>query len=157
MSRHVSCVSRKARCSSASRILALVVAAATIFVAGCGKKKEEPTYGDNLARAIREGKASGARGDLQALAIAITNYTTNEGGIPGASNIDELAALLEPRYLRSMKRTDPWETPYTYSQDGTSYRLGSAGADRIHGTEDDMEMIDGQVTKMPKSYERFGP
>ena len=143
--------------AGAAVVLAAAVAGLLLACTGCGKKKEGPTYGDNLARAIREGRATEARGDLQAIAVAITSYVTNEAGIPAAANFDELAALLQPRYLRTMKRTDPWEMPYTYSQDGSSYRLACSGADKTFGTADDMEVIDGQVTKMPKSYENFTP
>ena len=122
--------------------------------AGCGTK-DEPNYGDQVARALQEGKASGARGDLQSLAVAITSYATNESGLPVASSIDELAAKLEPGYLKRVPRVDPWGTPYTFAQDGSSYKLTCAGVDKTFGTADDMEMTDGQVTKMPASYTRF--
>ena len=133
----------------------VVLAISALLVMGCAKKKKEPTYGDALARAIQEGKASGARGDLQAIAIAITTLVGNEGNIPDASTIDELAARIEPTYLHRVQRTDPWGTPYGYWQDGSSYKLLCAGKDKIFGNEDDMEITDGQVTKMPASYQHF--
>ena len=133
----------------------LVLGSVAVLAAGCAKKKKEPTYADGLVRAMQEGKASGARGDLQAIAIAITTLVGNEGNIPDASNIDELAAKLEPTYLHRVQRIDPWGTPYGYSQDGSGYKLKCAGKDKTFGNEDDMEITDGQVTKMPASYQQF--
>ena len=135
-------------------VVAALLGLCALASAGCGKK-DQPNYGDQVARALQEGKASGARGDLQSLAVAITSYVTNEEGIPVASNIDELAARLEPGYLNRVPRVDPWGTPYAFSQDGSSYKLACAGVDKAFGTADDMEMVDGQVTKMPASYTRF--
>ena len=136
------------------RSVACAVVAA-LFLVGCGKKKDEPTYGDGLARAVREGKAMQARSDLQTISLAVTSFLTNEGNLPEATDMAELAGKLEPAYTRRLPRTDPWGTEYTYSQDGSSYTLMAAGKDMAFGTEDDMVLVNGQITKMPKSYENF--
>lgn len=138
----------------ATRLLGAFAGLCVLASAGCAKK-DGPNYGDQVSRALQEGKASGARGDLQSIAVAVTSYSTNEAGIPVASNIDELAAKLEPGYLNRVPRVDPWGTPYAFSQDGSSYKLACAGVDKQFGTADDMEMTDGQVTKMPASYTRL--
>jgi hypothetical protein len=128
---------------------AVATLAAALACASCTKKNER-TYGENLANAYEEGKASGARGDMQSLAIAITNYVTQEGNLPDAADIAALAARLEPTYVRRAPRVDPWGMPYLFSTDGTTWKLASTGADRKPGTRDDLEMVDGQMTKMPR-------
>lgn len=131
--------------------LALLALVAT----ACGKKKDEPTYGEAAARAIREGHAMQARGDMAAIANALTNYVSSGSDLPEASTMDELASYLEPTHLRRVPVHDPWGSAYHYATDGSSYTLRSAGKDLRMGTDDDIVMTDGQITKMPKGYTTF--
>ena len=136
--------------------LSALTATLALGLLGCADSHGTGDYGKQVGRALQEGHASGARGDLQAMGIAITNYASTESGIPDAAGMDALIPLLEPKYLRHVPRADPWGTPYAFSQDGNSWKLVCAGVDKAFGTADDMEMVDGQVTKMPASYTRFG-
>ena len=122
-------------------------ALALLALASCGKTGEE--YVENVVDAQERGKALGARGDLQTLAVAITGYVTAEGELPDAADIGELAALLEPNHARRVPRKDPWGGGYDYWTDGDSYVLSSAGKDGEWDTDDDLEVSDGQLTKMP--------
>jgi hypothetical protein len=131
---------------------ALGIAVLLATVASACKKDDKPTYGERIVDAYDRGKANGARGDLQTIAIAITSYVTNEGSLPEADDIDGLAAQLEPDQVRRCPRKDPWGTPYYYERDGESYTLASAGHDKTWDTDDDLELSDGQMTKLPKGF-----
>jgi hypothetical protein len=119
---------------------------------GCHPKKKEPNYGDNLAQAYRRGKIHQARGEFDVLANAITSYMSGEGHPPEVTDIDALAQIVEPQFVRVAPRKDPWGTPYSYTSDGTDWTLKCAGHDLQFGTEDDLVMTDGQVVKEPAGY-----
>ena len=141
-----------------SRRFALAVAALVVALAlagGCEKKEKGPNYGDNLVTAMDKGKVMGARGDLQTLAIAITNYILAEGNPPSARDIDELAGQLQPSHVRRAPKVDPWGTPYDYQGTGDGYTLRSAGHDQQFFTTDDVIMEDGAITQLPEGYKRF--
>ena len=121
-----------------------------IALAGCGESGQE--YANSTLNALERGKANGARGDMQVLSAAITSYVTQEGNLPQASDIHELADLLEPTFQRVVKRSDPWGTDYDISIDDTDYTIRSAGTDQQWDTEDDLIVEDGQVTKMPAGF-----
>lgn len=121
--------------------------------AGCGS--DEPTYGDEMVDALRRGKVSGARGNMESISVAVTNYVTQTGNLPEAADIDELADKLEPKYLRVFPRKDPWGNPYAWSSDGNGWTLRCSGVNGVMGDDDDIEMSDGQVTKLPAGMQRF--
>lgn len=121
-----------------------------LLLAGCGESGQE--YANNTLNALERGKANGARGDMQVLSAAITGYVTQNGDLPQASDIHELADMLEPTYQRVVKRTDPWGTDYDISIDDMDYTIRSAGTDGEWDTEDDLIVEDGQVTKMPAGF-----
>lgn len=130
--------------------LAVLGALLALSSAAC-EKDDEPTYGDRMVDAMDRGKASGARGDLQVYSVAITQYVTATGQTPEATTIDELARILEEAgTTRRVSRKDPWGNPYTYETDGDGYVLRSSGDDGVFGTEDDIEVVDGQVTMLPE-------
>jgi hypothetical protein len=109
-----------------------------------------------MVDAMRKGKAHGARGDMQTIAVAVTNFVTQTGNLPEAADIDELAAALQPTYVRRCPRQDPWGNPYLWSSDGSSWTVRCTGMDGAGGTNDDLEMVDGQVTKLPAGMQRLG-
>ena len=135
-----------------SRLAAFLLLAAA--ATSC-EKDDQPTYGDALARSIREGKGMDARGDLQAIANAVTNYVSSGNELPQVNTVDQLAEVLQPTHIRRVPRHDPWGGAYHYESDGSSYTLTCDGKDRKYGTKDDIEISDGQVTKMPKSYTTY--
>lgn len=71
--------------------------------------------------------------DMRTLATAIEAFAVDEEALPQVTSLDELEALLAPTYVRTMPRTDVWGEPYSYvvSEDGMSYRIVSAGSDRV--------------------------
>jgi hypothetical protein len=118
---------------------------------------EEGRRAAQLRRPDRDGlrPRQGLGGALQTLAVAITQYVSAEGSLPEAEDVDQLAALLAPTFVRRAPRVDPWGTAYAYQTDGQSYWITSAGHDRELDTADDVEVEDGQVTKLPEGYERI--
>jgi hypothetical protein len=128
--------------------LALLALAAT----GCKSKKQDLTYGDRMVGAIRESKAMDARGDMQAVAIAVTQWGANDGNLADAQDLDGLVAALQPTWLRLVPTTDPWGGRYRWRTDGTSWELRSDGKDGKAGNEDDVVMRDGQVMQLPKGF-----
>jgi hypothetical protein len=141
--------------SRRTRTPSLLLAAGLALLAGACKKSDKPTYGEQLAGAYDRGKAMGARGDLQTIAMALTSYVTSHGSLPDAEDIDALADELEPEEVRVCPRHDPWGTPYFYERDGDSYTLASAGHDGQWDTDDDLELSDGTITKLPKGFEKL--
>lgn len=137
------------------RSLLLVLAASALALAAC-EKEDQPTYADNVVGAMREAKASDARGDMQSIAIAITQWLSNDGNLADTPDFPALVAALEPSWLRVVPRTDPWGASYAFRTDGASWELRTHGRDGIAGNADDMVMVDGQVTQMPKSFSPVG-
>ena len=129
--------------------LLLLLLAAT----GCGESGQQ--YATNLGEAIDRSKAMSVRGDMQKIAAAITSYVTQEAELPALGDIQGLAGVLEPNWLRHVPTSDPWGTDYRFSADGSSYTIESAGQDKAWGTGDDMVMEDGQLTKMPEGFQRL--
>lgn len=120
------------------------------------KKKDTPTYTDNMVGALRESKAMDARGDMQSLAIAITQWQSNDGSLADTPDFPALVSALQPTWLRMVPQTDPWGAPYAFRNDGSSWELRSLGVDGIAGNADDIVMEDGQVTQLPKTFNPLG-
>jgi hypothetical protein len=123
---------------------------------GCSKKKG-PTYSDRVVGAMREGHAMDARGDMQAIANALTSFVASDGNLPEAQDMPGLVSALEPTWLRVVPRTDPWGTEYKYAADESGWSLRSAGKDVKFGDDDDLVMQNGQITQLPKSYAPMAP
>jgi hypothetical protein len=70
--------------------------------------------------------------DMNSLGIAIEAYARDHGAYPVVASVENLRALLEPRYAARLETRDAWGTAFRYSADakGASYLLVSAGSDR---------------------------
>lgn len=71
--------------------------------------------------------------DLRSVATSVEAWSVDHGDrYPAANDIRALVKLISPKYFRSPPLVDGWGTEYRYfvSQDGSSYRLASAGSDR---------------------------
>ena len=136
---------------TALRPLAPLVLA--LLAAGCGESGQE--YAANVGEAIDRGKAMSVRGDMQKIAAAITSYVTQEADLPALSDVHGLAEVLEPSYARRVPRQDPWGTEYRFDSSGSGYRIHSAGQDRQWDSDDDIVMEDGQMTQLPKGFQRL--
>lgn len=141
--------------TSRRRRLVPLLLASCCLATGCGRKKG-PTYTDNVVGAMREGKAMDARGDMQSIALAVTQWVANDGDLSTAPDFAALVTQIEPTWLRVVPRTDPWGTGYTWLTDGSSWTLRSFGRDTVGGSADDIVMQDGQVIQMPKSFSPVG-
>lgn len=124
-----------------------------LLAAGCGKSGQE--YAANVGETIDRGRAMSVRGDMQKIAAAITSYVTQEADLPELSDVHALAEVLEPAYARRVPREDPWGTEYRFESDGSGYRMQSAGQDRSWDSDDDLVMEDGQMTQLPKGFQRL--
>lgn len=67
--------------------------------------------------------------DLRIIATSLEARATDENEYPQVP-FEKLAPLLEPVYVKTLPRVDPWGTPYAYVTDGRNYRVASAGADK---------------------------
>jgi len=69
--------------------------------------------------------------DMRSIGTAVEAYSTDFNTYPQASNMDELAKLLEPVYIKEMPRKDGWRYPFRYEVVGkgkdSSYYIGSSG------------------------------
>jgi hypothetical protein len=83
----------------------------------------------NLEAAISRSKQKRTIADLRTLAVSVEAYATDENLYPPTSDLDHLAKLITPTYLRSMVRLDGWGKEYIYISDSKAYRIISAGPD----------------------------
>lgn len=77
--------------------------------------------------------------DMRAVAGAVEEYAVDENRYPRAQTIQELAALLEPKYVKKLSQQDAWGTDFRYqvTPDEQQYVIGSAGSDR-HWEQSDL-------------------
>jgi len=83
----------------------------------------------NLEAAIARSKQKRTMADLRTLAVSVEAYAIDENVFPPTSDLDHLAKLITPTYLRSMIRLDGWGKEYIYISDTKAYRILSAGPD----------------------------
>ena len=71
--------------------------------------------------------------DMRAIQTAIEAYAVDHATYPMAKTMAELRDLVQPIYVARTPMTDAWDTEFRYivSADGKSYRLVSAGSDRV--------------------------
>jgi hypothetical protein len=81
-----------------------------------------------------------ARLDTSELGNAIELCFLEEGSLP-----ESLKGLI-PKYAKTVRR-DPWGGDYRYQHSGTTYRVWSAGRDRLDGTSDDV-VTQGDVARL---------
>ena len=131
----------------------LIAGMAVGLCVACGAADGEPgeaeaaaesdgSYVENLGKAYHGGFAEGTRGDLRAIAAALALRVTDAGDYPMASDMEELAGLLEPHYIRTCPRTDTWGRGLHYQSDGSGYTLRSAGKNGVVGDDDDLVVTD---------------
>lgn len=93
---------------------------------------------DLLVRALNAEKTQRARAELESIATALESYRREHGVYVDAKNEAALVDRLNPRYLKTIIRIDPWHRPYEYEGHGASFTLRSAGPDEKPGTSDDI-------------------
>ena len=93
---------------------------------------------DALARALDQLKTARARADLDALASALEAFRRERGFYVAVDTSSALNDHLNPRYLPSPVRFDPWHRPYEYEGTAAGYVLRSNGPDGKPNTADDV-------------------
>ena len=132
------------------RMLVASFLALTVWMTACGTESEtEPTesdgaggYVESLGKAYHGGFAEGTRSDMQAISTALNARMIDAGGFPSGGDMEEMAVLLEPTYIRSVPREDAWGRPFRYDSNGDGFTLSSSGRNGIAGDDDDIEITD---------------
>lgn len=99
------------------------------------------------ARGIDRAKKERTLGRLESLRAALTRYAIDhDGTLPEGSSLAAVSGELCPLYLPILEAEDAWGTTMTYSSDGRTYSVVSAGPDMSSGTGDDVTLRDGAIT-----------
>jgi|ERR1041385_1321031 hypothetical protein len=93
---------------------------------------------DLLMKALNVEKTARARAELESVATALEAFRRERGSYPASKSEAGLIDHLNPRFLKSVIRLDPWHQPYEYEGTATSFVLRSAGADEKPDTADDV-------------------
>jgi hypothetical protein len=93
---------------------------------------------DLLLRALNAEKAARARAEMETVATALKAYERERGSFVTSESLTALIDQLNPRYLSTVIRIDPWHQPYQYEGQGRSFTLRSPGADGKANTSDDI-------------------
>lgn len=93
------------------------------------------TVYNNVGSATSYAPAKRTISDIRELGVALESRAVDEGGYPSVANVDDLAPLLEGRYLRAVPRVDGWRRPLRYEVEGSGrdarYFIASAGSDGL--------------------------
>jgi hypothetical protein len=98
---------------------------------------------DLLVKALNDEKTSRARAELESIATALESYRREHGFYLESKTEAALIDALNPRYLPSIIRVDPWHQPYHYEGTRGSFVLRSSGPDEKPNTADDVVVTKG--------------
>ena len=98
---------------------------------------------DLLVKALNAEKTSRARAELESIATALESYRREHGFYLESKTEAALIDSLNPLYLRSIIRVDPWHQPYQYEGTRGSFVLRSSGPDEKPNTADDVVVTKG--------------
>ena len=121
--------------TNAGAIVIAVVVVALVFTAIIGILSAIAI--PNLLTAMQRSKQKRSMADLRTIATATEAYATDTNRYPRVTSIEELRALIQPRYIKAMPIIDGWGHPYRYEcgTPGTDacqeYIVGSGGKDGI--------------------------
>ena len=93
---------------------------------------------DLLVRALNAEKAARARSEMVTVATALKSYQRERGFFVVADTMTKLIDHLNPDYLSTIIRIDPWHQPYQYEGSRNGFILRSPGADGKPNTPDDI-------------------
>jgi general secretion pathway protein G len=83
----------------------------------------------NFLNAMDRGKQKRTMIDLRSIGTAVEEYSIDNNFYPKAATIDELANLIEQKYIQIVPRKDGWGNMIIATSDYTSYTLCSGGKD----------------------------
>ena len=116
---------------------------------GCGRGSE-PTVAEEAAAAAARGvdraREERTLNRFEQLRLALDRYAMDHGGYPEGHSLVSIGSQLTPLYLPRLDTEDAWGNTMSYSSDGRSYTITSAGDDGIVGSADDITMQDGAVS-----------
>src|SRR5215813_13275961 len=98
---------------------------------------------DTLVKALNVEKTSRARAELESIATALESYRREHGSYLESKTEGALIDNLNPRYISTIIRVDPWHQPYEYEGTRTSFVLRSNGPDGKPNTPDDVIVTKG--------------
>jgi general secretion pathway protein G len=104
----------------------------------------------NVWPMIGKGKQNAAKTQIEAFKQAVTRYRMNNSKLPDSL---DLLVVPDPKNLgatyleEEVLPLDPWENPYDYKKDGSSFEIISYGADGVQGGEGEDEDISSKTTK----------
>jgi hypothetical protein len=91
------------------------------------------TVRTNVAGATVYSPGKRTAAEMRDLGFALEARAVDENGYPATAELDALAPLLVPRYIRAVPRLDGWRRALRYEADGSGaearYFIGSAGSD----------------------------
>ena len=97
-----------------------------------------------------------AMSEIRAIGTAIEAYAVDNRAYPGPTSglttIDAFVGALEPIYIRTLPRVDPWGHPFLVWSDGEHYAVISAGEDGVL----DVDSFDSDNGGVPDSLEPAG-
>ena len=93
---------------------------------------------DLLLKALNVEKTARARAELESIATALDAFQRERGSYLESKSEATLIDNLNPHFLKSIIRVDPWHQPYEYQGTRTSFVLRSAGPDEKPNTPDDV-------------------
>jgi len=139
--------------------LVVVLVAGLASFAACGKKPEPAptpdsgTYAGKLLHGLTKAAVERTRGDMQTYRTAIEAYQVDAGQYPEASSREALEALVAPTYIRNLPQFDAWAGAFHVECTSTSYKIISASADALVGTDDDIVLEQQGFTHMPAGFQ----
>jgi hypothetical protein len=93
---------------------------------------------DLLLKALNVEKTARAHAELESIATALEAFQREHGSYLESKSEATLIDNLNPHFLKSIIRVDPWHQPYEYQGTRTSFVLRSAGPDEKPNTPDDL-------------------
>jgi len=125
----------------------------------------------NFLNATDRGRQKRTMADLRSIGTACESFSIDENRYPGPTEgwveVGEIAADVEPVYIRVLPRVDGWGNPLMYWSDGEAYRIVSAGRDGeterdwrdapggpTYRFESDIVFGDGQFSSWPEGIQR---
>jgi hypothetical protein len=96
-----------------------------------GRGQVAAQTGAALKKSLERSKILRTMADMRSLAVAAESYAVDTNVYPDARDVDGLAAIVQPTYIRTAPRVDAWGNKFAYAiaADHNGYRIVSGGPD----------------------------
>jgi type IV pilus assembly protein PilA len=119
--------------SNKAGIVVAVIAGGFVFIALIGIIAAIAI--PNFLAAIQRAKQKRTMADMRNIATVLEVYYADKGKYPEATSIQDLSALLQPKYVAAMPKLDAWEHEFRYASwmedSSPRYAIASAGKDGV--------------------------